>query len=156
MATHHRESVVAKIKEQLERIAVDGAFNWATVKPMQVHRFRGIADIAEVFPVCFIIISGEQKQREGSIGARTKYDCRLNLSLECWVEGIELDEEISKVVHDVELVLGSDWTQGSTVYDTEITGNSTSYSEAEELRAVVFISVTLQYRHMDNAPSTVV
>lgn len=156
MATHAREAVMAKVKQQLERIAVDGAFNWATVKPMQVHRFRGVEDIAEQFPCCFIIAAGEQKSRIGSVGARTKYDCLLNLSLECWVEGIDLDEQVSKVVHDVELILGNDWTQGGTVIDTEITGNSTAYSEVEELRAVVFISVTLHYRHMDNAPSTTI
>lgn len=153
MPTHVREAVVAAVQTSLEQIGIGPGVNWALAVPPLVERFRGVEELAQQFPVIFMAIAGEQKSRQGSTGNRTHYNSDLTMSLECWVEGTDLDTELSKVVHDVESALGADWTQGGTCIDTEITGNTTAYSETEETRAVVFVSVRFQYRHLDSTPS---
>lgn len=161
MATHAREAALDALVARLQRIGdedeVPTGKAWSTSQTLDVVRKRKIGWNDINLPACNVIAGNESKARTASGGTTSMYTANLNVELVCWFRtDDEPDQYWSQILHDVDLILGDDYTLGGTVFDSEVTGDDVELEEAGEPIWRGTIGVTLTYRYYEQDPSTLV
>ena len=152
--THAREDILDRIVIQLEKIAKDVAYTWASDTNPKVTRIRLQEMNITSFPIIMVGVKGEKKERTGSHGANNVYSSTLDVELNCLIHSYNMDEDLSKILHDVELILGADIRLNNTCVDSRFTGNETFILEDVRPLCGMTISFECDYRYQDNSPST--
>lgn len=78
----------------------------------------------------------------------------MSILLECWIEDDDTGAEVSRLLHDVEKVVGLDPSFGGACRDSRVTGNQTVLSEEMNGRAAVLVDLDVIYGHQDTDPSS--
>lgn len=152
MTQHIRESVLDGIVAALSRIARDSTVTWATARPPRIGKLsRATLSLSE-YPQILVLIAGESKESRATSGVTRVLDSSMDIVLDCWIQGDQLGEELSALLHDVEKVIAIDPSFGGACRTSQITGNRTTLLD-EGQRAGLTVNLQAQYGHIDTDPS---
>lgn len=151
MPTSVREAILDQMVESLR--AIGSSYEYSSTQKPMVARTRHPTVTLPSLPFIYVGAVSEDYERVGSIGAAGTYDRTLHVEVMYAFTAPNMDEEASRVVHDVEFAL-RDWTLAGTTSDLEIVSNEVDAQQMSEPVATVTFQVDVRYRTDDNAPAT--